>query len=102
MYPVKSTGSEECESIRTQFSDAQVSLGFPGTEDNSRETGLKCNGERKYRLKHKGESRVVRCLRGANIWRDLNPTGSRAPQEWSADEKKRKTTNPIAEAQGAR
>ncbi|KAH8983846.1 hypothetical protein EDB86DRAFT_3085067 [Lactarius hatsudake] len=36
VYRAKSTGSEERKSVKTQFGDAQVSLGFPGTEDSSR------------------------------------------------------------------
>ncbi|KAH8980972.1 hypothetical protein EDB86DRAFT_2835080 [Lactarius hatsudake] len=59
-YRVKSTGSEKRESVKTQFGDAQVSLGFPGTKDNSRKARLKRKGERKCGLKRKGESRVVR------------------------------------------
>ncbi|KAH8979860.1 hypothetical protein EDB86DRAFT_2835659 [Lactarius hatsudake] len=43
----KSTGSERRKSIKTQFEDAQVSLGFPGTKDNSRSTRLKRKGEQK-------------------------------------------------------
>ncbi|KAH8984282.1 hypothetical protein EDB86DRAFT_3084637 [Lactarius hatsudake] len=56
----ESTGLEEREPVKAQFGDAQVSLGFPGTEDNSKGARLKRNGERKYRLKRKGESKVVR------------------------------------------
>ncbi|KAH8977160.1 hypothetical protein EDB86DRAFT_3093001 [Lactarius hatsudake] len=60
VYRAKSVGSEEHEPVKTQFGDAQVSLGFPGTEDNSRKAELKCKGERRRRLKRKGESRVIR------------------------------------------
>ncbi|KAH8987780.1 hypothetical protein EDB86DRAFT_3081963 [Lactarius hatsudake] len=58
VYHVKSTGSEEREPAKAQFDDAQVSLGFPGTKDNSRKARLKRNGEQKYGLKRKGESKV--------------------------------------------
>ncbi|KAH8978405.1 hypothetical protein EDB86DRAFT_3090698 [Lactarius hatsudake] len=58
---VKSTGSERRESVKTQFGDAQVSLGLPGTKDNSRKAELKRNGELKRGLKRKGESRVDVC-----------------------------------------
>ncbi|KAH8977076.1 hypothetical protein EDB86DRAFT_3093347 [Lactarius hatsudake] len=60
LTPADFNGIEERELVKAQFGDAQVSLGFPGTEDNSGKTGLKRKGERKRRLKRKGESRVVR------------------------------------------
>ncbi|KAH8998299.1 hypothetical protein EDB86DRAFT_2828566 [Lactarius hatsudake] len=43
VYCAKSTGSEERKSVETQFDDAQVPLGFPGTEGSSRSQRLKCN-----------------------------------------------------------
>ncbi|KAH8980040.1 hypothetical protein EDB86DRAFT_2835557 [Lactarius hatsudake] len=96
----KSMGLERRESVKTQFGGAQVSLGLPGTEDNSK----------KARLKHKG------CLHGANIWRESdtivqegrqreqsymvqgNSVGRRVPQKWSAGETERKAGHPIAKA----
>ncbi|KAH8980439.1 hypothetical protein EDB86DRAFT_2835330 [Lactarius hatsudake] len=116
---LKSTGLEERESVKTQFGDAQVSLGFPGTEDNSRKARLKRKGKQKRRLKCKGESRIVRCLHGANMWRESdaivqkgkqrewsyvvqgNPAEQRMPRKWSVGETEHKTGHPIAEAQGA-
>ncbi|KAH8989509.1 hypothetical protein EDB86DRAFT_3245193 [Lactarius hatsudake] len=107
----------ERELVKTQFGDVQVLLGFPGTKDNSGKTRLKRKGERKRRLKHRGESRIIRCLHGANIWRKPgvivqeerqrewpyavqgDSAGFRVPRKWSADETECKTGHPIAEAQ---